>query len=46
MKHPSYSRASNQYAGRSKKKLTPEQKEAHRKEMKAFAERLKKLEKK
>jgi len=39
MKHPGYSKASNQYAGRVRKKLTPEQKEAQRLEMKKFQER-------
>ena len=46
MKHPGYSKASNQYAGRVRKKLTPEQKEAQRLEMKKFQERLKMLDKK
>ena len=46
MKHPSYNKAKNQYAGRAVTKLSPEQKKAHKKEMKAFAERLKKLEEK
>lgn len=43
MKHPSYSRAKNQYAGRSFTKLTIEGKKAHKKTMKEFVERLKTL---
>tara|TARA_B100001287_G_scaffold265919_1_gene259332 strand:+ start:314 stop:466 length:153 start_codon:yes stop_codon:yes gene_type:complete len=45
MKHPSYKKASNQYAGRSPKKLTQKQKEDLSAEMKKFRERLKKIEK-
>jgi hypothetical protein len=45
MKHPSYSRATNQYAGRSFTKLSSEGKVAHKKTMKEFVERLKKLSK-
>ena len=41
MKHPGYSRASNQYAQRSNTKLSKSSKEAHRQTMIAFAERLK-----
>jgi len=46
MKHPSYKKASNQYAGRSPKKLTQKQKEDLSAEMKRFSERLKMLDKK
>ena len=45
MKHPSYSKAKNQYAGRTPAKLTKEQKESHKQDMKSFVERLKKLQK-
>ncbi len=43
MKHPGYSKAKNEYAGRTSTKLTLEQKKAHKEEMKKFRERLKKL---
>ena len=43
MKHPSYKKASNQYANRANKKLSKQSKEAHIEEMKRFNERLKKL---
>ena len=45
MKHPGYSKAKNEYAGRTSTKLTLEQKKAHKEEMKKFRERLKKLSK-
>ena len=41
MKHPSYSRTTNQYAQRANTKLSKSSKEAHRQTMKDFAERLK-----
>lgn len=43
MKHPSYSRAKNQYEGRSQTKLSKSAKEAHKKTMKEFVQRLKNL---
>jgi len=43
MKHPSYSKAKNQYAQRATTKLTPSSKLALKEEMKRFNERLKKL---
>ena len=43
MKHPGYSKASNQYATRANVKLSRSSKEAHRATMKALAERLKKI---
>lgn len=46
MKHPSYKKASNQYAGRSPKKLTQKQKDDLSAEMKRFSERLKQIDKK
>jgi len=45
MKHPGYSKAKNQYQQRANKKLTKDQKDAHKDTMKAFAERLKTLQK-
>ena len=45
MKHPGYSKAKNQYQQRANKKLSKKQKEAHKDTMKAFAERLKTLQK-
>jgi|TARA_B110000438_G_scaffold157962_1_gene151320 hypothetical protein len=41
MKHPGYSRTTNQYAQRANTKLSKSSKEAHRQTMIAFAERLK-----
>ena len=46
MKHPSYKKASNQYAGRSPKKLTQKQNDDLSAEMKRFREHLKKLDNK
>ena len=43
MKHPGYSRTTNQYAQRANTKLSKSSKEVHRQTMKAFAERLKML---
>jgi hypothetical protein len=43
MKHPSYKKASNQYANRANKKLSKESKEAHKEEMRRFNKHLKDL---
>jgi len=45
MKHPSYSKASNQYANRSNNKLSKQSKQALADELKRFQERLKSLDK-
>jgi len=45
MKHPSYKKASNQYANRANNKLSKESKEALAEEMKRFNDRLKNLNK-
>lgn len=44
MKHPSYKSASNQYSQRGGVKLSQAQKDAHKKEMSSFVQRLKDLE--
>mgnify|MGYP000203051350 FL=1 len=43
MKHPSYSKANNQYAQRTDTKLSSSGKKSLKEEMKRFNERLKKL---
>jgi hypothetical protein len=45
MKHPSYKKASNQYANRANKKLSKESKQELADELKRFSERLKSLDK-
>lgn len=45
MKHPSYKKASNQYANRSNNKLSKQSKQALADELKRFQERLKSLDK-
>ena len=45
MKHPSYKKASNQYANRTNNKLSKESKQALADELKRFQERLKSLDK-
>ena len=45
MKHPSYKKASNQYANRSNNRLSKQSKQALADELKRFQERLKSLDK-